>query len=191
MAGDNLYDRLGKINNYGQFNLDPPLRPENTVIDFLTNSAGINDLSATSADTNSVEAYDYNVASGFITLMSTCIVHIEDAGIIPSKFGGINALSNGLSFEAIDDDGTTVLKDLLNGNTIKENGEFSHLAGATQTDGGAGDDSFSLIWEFKRSFGGPVLFQSNQIFRATIQDNITGIEEMHIIIHGSTYPDVN
>ena len=159
---DNIYDRLGKITNYGQFELGPPTIPGDFIFKFLVNSADIKDLSTTSADTNSVENYNYPVNSGFIALISRCIIHIQDAGILPSKFGGINALTNGLKIQAIDDDGTSVLKDFLDGTTIKENGEFSHLAGVgTEIDAGAGDDSLSVLWDFNLTCGASLLLQSN------------------------------
>ena len=99
------------------------------------------------------------------------------SNVAPLRFGGISGgLANGLLIQAIDDDGSTVLRDFLDGETIKTNTDFSIFAGEnveTDTDG-VGTDAVRVLWNLKDS-GGPLRLIEGQRLRVTVQDNLLAL----------------
>ena len=132
-------------------------------------------------------AYDCLVATDKVLLIEDVAILIVDGGITPTKFGGITALTNGIKIEAIDDDGTTVLLDFTADLTIKKNADWALLADTDrETIAAAGDDVEEVQWSLL-SESGPMLLTAGQIFRFTVQDDLTGLTEMRVMAHGDIF----
>lgn len=103
---------------------------------------------------------------------------IEDSNIAPAKFGGIDgALTNGLKIEAIAANGTTVLRDFLDGLTLKKNFEFGFLSGSDQKldVAGTGADALVVSWDFE-GIGGPLHLIEDERLRVTVQDDLLKLD---------------
>ena len=118
-------------------------------------------------------------------IFSRALVNVTDNGILAEDFGGISGgLANGVEVFAEDTDGS-VLLDYLNGETIKTNGDWTFLAGvdvARDTEG-AGDDRLIVRWTLEKA-GRPQLFKQGQALVFRVNDNISSITRLKIMIQG-------
>jgi hypothetical protein len=116
----------------------------------------------------------------------TPVNFIEDGNIAPSKFGGVSALSNGCLIKALDTDGSTVIKDFMDGETIKTHWELALLAGVdVEVDAGAGDDVVPIRWTIAKA-GATLLLETSQRIRFTVQDDLTNLSNFYAMVQGKT-----
>jgi hypothetical protein len=149
------------------------------VFDFLRNGASrdMNVDGTTPVNFDFVATADTNV--------ERIMFFIEDGNIAPSKFGGVSALATGCLLKVLDTDGTTVIKDFLDGETITTHPEFSLLAGVDiQPDAGAGDDVVPIRWTISKA-GAKLLLLTDQRVRFTVQDDLTGLTKFYALLQGT------
>ena len=170
----------------GVFTIPIPVPPVNHLYKLLADGA-TTDMSVDGSVT-AVE-YEYTCPDNQVTFIEDITVLIVDGAISPTKFGGITALTNGLKIEAIDSDTTTVLHDYTEDVTIKKNADWALLAGSDrETTAAAGDDVEEVQWSLT-SESGPLLLTEGQIFRVTVQDNLSAITEMEMMVQGDVFDD--
>ena len=110
---------------------------------------------------------------------------IQDAGILPAKFGGLAELSTGCLIKALDTDGATVIKDFYDGETIKTHQEFNLLAGVdTGTTAATGDDVAPTRWTIANA-GAKLLLLANQRIRFTVQDDLSALTKFYAMLQGT------
>ena len=165
----------------GVFDLPVPCPPGCFVNSLLTNGSTVEILSVAGDD------WEYTVPDDKVTFLAESDILIVDGGIVPTKFGGITALTNGLKVRAYDSDGTTLLKDWTADFTIKKNADFELLAGGeTETDAAAGDDVVEVKWRFV-DVGALILLDEGQIFRLTTADDLSGLTSFRWEVQGLTF----
>jgi len=152
------------------------------VFSFLRNGAESKDMAVDGSSTPVVFKYT-GTGNGLYAYRINWI--IADAGIrIYDFFGGVAALTNGITIKAIAADDSTVLIDFTNGEPIKRNAEFSSLAG---TDApildSVGTDILSVRWTLEKA-GEPFKLGLGESIQVTIQDDLTGLTEMSAMIQG-------
>ena len=105
---------------------------------------------------------------------------IEDNAMSWNKFGGISPLTNGVK---IDYDDNAIQTDISHTN-IKKNRDFVIESYDTNIKSES-TDLLSMRWTFKKS-GTPLVMlgSTNDEFRFTINDNLTGLIYFHAIIQG-------
>lgn len=134
--------------------------------------------------------FQYLVPSGKTAQISRLNFQIIDGGIGYNEFGGLGSvLTNGLLIKVLDTDGTTVLIDFMDGETIKSNEDFNALAGVdTVTTPAAGDDQLAIRWTIARANdGGSMTLHEGQILRVTVQDDISALTKFQIMVQGKVY----
>lgn len=185
----NIADRYLYLNRGGGFSLGIPLRPNDIVISFLTNSANENNMNVDGSV--SFDLFNYTVPNSKMLLLGQYYHHVEDLNILPSKFAGQNALSNGISLTIIDTT-STVLLDLFGNVTITHNAAFSHLVGTDLlTDPGPGSDSFAATFDFRSLYKTALILNTGETIEMKVQDDLTGLSEMHGVIHGQLIDNTN
>lgn len=128
--------------------------------------------------------FEYQTPAGWVALIADSAVQIINISQRQTKFGGLNALDNGLKVEGIDSDGTTVFKDYLDGSPIKKNGDFTRLTcKENPVHAEPLDDFFQVAWCMKVS-GATPMFLPGQRLRVTVQDDLTAITEMNWVVQG-------
>ena len=110
---------------------------------------------------------------------------IADAGIrIYDRFGGIAALTNGITIKAIGADDSTVLIDFTNGEPIKRSSDFASLAGTdAPVSDSLGTDIMPVRWTLQKA-GIPFRLNLGESIQVTISDDLTGLTEMSAMIQG-------
>lgn len=172
----------------GVFQQQLPIPPENMIYELLSNGATTNmnvDGSVTPVE------FEYECPDNNVAFLHRNTLHMVDGGIIPTTFAGVSALANGVEIQIIDSDGTTILLDYTKGRTMTTNTDFALLAGPdfpVLAGTGNGDDVMSIRWTLSKA-GGPLLLTEGQIFRVTINDDISGITHMHWMMQGAVFPD--
>ena len=170
----------------GVFNLKIPIFPANQLYKLLKDGS-TSDMSVNGSVT--AVSYQYLVPTDKIVFIEEINILVIDGGIVPTKFGGITALTNGVLVRAVDADLTTVLEDFTEDLPIKKNADWSLLAGSDrETTAVAGDDTEEVSWSIA-SESGPLLLTEGQCFEFLIQDNLEAITEMEVMIEGIIFDD--
>ena len=148
----------------------------------LRDSAGSSDLRVDGSVTP--VSFRYTVPTGKIAIISRMLTHIVDSGMQWQEFAGITALTNGLTIKALDVD-DSVLLDFIDGNTIQNNGDWSHVAGSDEVlQLSAGPDLLAIRWSLFKTGFVPFL-EEGQSFEVLVQDDLsTGIDVLSILIQG-------
>lgn len=138
----------------------------------------------------SVTPVEFEFTADGAVFLSSVAFSLLDATSLPTAFGGVAALTNGLTVELIDTDGTTVLHDFLAGLTVKKTADFAYLGVVTValSVDGSGDDHQQVVWDVERTFGAPLLLKSGQALRVTVQDDLTGLTEFQGMALGRKFP---
>lgn len=106
-----------------------------------------------------------------------------DATIRYDYFGGIAALTNGLTIKLHDED-DNVLLDFMDGQTIKANYHFGLLAGVdSAVSAGAGPDYLPIRWTIEKA-GGPVILEEGHYIEIAVNDDITGLTVFLAMLQG-------
>ena len=116
------------------------------------------------------------------------IINIRDSGTVNADtFGALTALTNGCKVQVRDGAaGTVVKQDLLDGKTIKNNGDFAAFCyDMTISTATAGDKAVSVRWTFAKS-GEPVILRGGRGERLVFetQDDTTGLVEFTVMAQG-------
>ena len=116
-----------------------------------------------------------------------CNILIIDNNQTPTKFGGLSALDEGVMVRVIEADGT-VLKDFLDGETIKKNADWVKLAGTDDPirSPTSGDDEFAVRWTLTKGLGAPLYLCTGRLLRYTIQDDLSNLTQFEIMAQGTT-----
>lgn len=128
------------------------------------------------------EFYISGPSSGRMVL-ERMIIHVRDgSGFSAEKYGGLTALTNGLSV-AVVTEGETV--DLTDGVPVKTNAAWGRLCYDLAFHiTGAGDDFMSVRWTFSRS-GKPIVLKSaTDKLGVTLNDDMTGLVEHYFMVQG-------
>lgn len=158
----------------------PPQKPGVMLYKLLKDGAS-SDLRVDGSSTP--VAFEVKTASAKQYLIQRVNFLIEDSNIAPAKFGGINnGLTTGLKIEAIAANGTTVLRDFLDGLTIKKGFEFAFLSGSDQVldAAGTGSDALVVSWDFE-GIGGPLHLLEDESLRVTVQDDLLALDSFRIM----------
>lgn len=114
------------------------------------------------------------------------IVYYDDAGTFAEAgYAAGTALTTGIELELKDDDGTTVLVDLLDGLVIKTNGDWTKHSFDSQSRAfGAGDNAWAVRWTFTNG-GGPYVLRPGQRLSMTVNDTLAGLTSHYALIQGT------
>ncbi len=117
------------------------------------------------------------------------IFKIEDKGILPARFGGISALTNGLLVEAIADDDVTVLFDFMDGAPIKKNADFYRLADVDfLLDEQNSQDALAAPWKIPDA-GAAARLTAGQSLQVTVRDDLTDLAVFDTFLKGLIYDE--
>jgi hypothetical protein len=160
--------------------------PSTFIFKFLKDTAASSDM-AINATSTAAHHFDYTSTVDSVHIVRVNMA-ILDVAMAPSKFGGLTALTNGLKFSVIDATGTELF-DFTDGEPIKNNVSFGYLAGVdTIIDAGAAGDSLNVRWTIQRA-GAALKLGTNQIFRASVQDDLSGLDQFQIMVQGLSRSD--
>jgi hypothetical protein len=128
---------------------------------------------------------------GEIWRIERLLIQLEDAGSVTwSTFGALSALTNGCKLEKLrgsaGGSGGAVVTDLLDGTTIKTNGDFARYCyDVTSAAPGSGNDKITVRWTLSKS-GQPLKLVGglNEELRFTTQDDTTGLVGFTIMAQG-------
>ena len=130
----------------------------------------------------------YSPGTGEAALISRVLFDLVDNAMQVDKFGGLAALTNGVKVQVLESDGDTEVLDFLDGGTIKNNYEFSHLAGTDAfVEPTAGDDELLVRWSIWKS-GAVLYLPPTRKFAVTIQDNLAGLAHFETVVQGILVP---
>lgn len=161
--------------------LNPYTCEKGSLYKFLRNDAGDTSMNVNGSVTP--VKFHYRAPDDLQCVLSRINISIFDAGPTGSEFGGIPALTNGITF-TIEDKAGKILIDLSDGVGVKQNRGFGLLAGpdwALAT--GAGVDAVTVRWTFARA-GRQLLLKSGQTFVCTVRDDLLAINDMGMMVQG-------
>lgn len=145
------------------------------------------DGTATGTKDMSTTADEYYIVDSDSTLeIARMIVSYQDAGGgNVSEYGNIGAaLTSGILVQVRGRDGSTVRKDLLDGETIQTNGDWARFCyDANRLDWGAGEDYFVVRWTFSKS-GEPLILEPGQRLSMVIQDDLSLLTNHYALVQG-------
>ena len=172
---------MGFFNKLVKFRVTKnPFLPENFLFEYLKDSGD----PEMNVDGTVAKIYEYVVPADKALVIARLNILMVDATIEPDKFGGLAALTNGLTIEALSPS-DAVLKDYCNGVPIKATSEFIALAGeGFQVDKqGAALDQLAVRWTLAKA-GNEVLMTEGYKFRVTVQDNLSTITKFRMMLQG-------
>ena len=129
-------------------------------------------------------------AAGEVWDIHRMLVYIEDGSASASTYGGISALTNGLTLKTTTGGLTGATNiDVLDGHPIAKNSDWSGTCyDLNITSPGQGNSIVSVRWTFSKG-GAPLTLvgHKSEKFVATINDAMAGLVEHHIMIQGVEY----
>lgn len=164
-----------------------PVRPQNQLFSYVTNGAEANIGVANGSVTPVV--YKHTVEDEQVDLIERFTITLVDNVQVPTKFGGLSELTNGVLVQALDQDGVTVIRDYCAGRPIKINAHFGNLAGVDNPiTAASGDDALQVRWTISAA-GGSLMLLSGESFRVIVRDNFAGITEFVWMVQGRTFTE--
>lgn len=131
-------------------------------------------------------AFSFQIEANRTFRLQRSLVRIVDRSIRPDLFGGIAALTNGITIELQDAD-SNVLLDFMDGKTVQDNSDFSHLAGVdSQVDPASvpsNDDAYLVRWTLEKA-GAAFKMTNRQKLVFTINDDLTELTHFETVIQG-------
>lgn len=110
-------------------------------------------------------------------------IHIIDAGISWTEFGGLGTtLTNGLRFDLHDSD-DSLLVPYIGNKDVKVNYEFGHIGADIWLDL-FGQDAMFVRLNFKERYGFYPVLSAGQYFSLHVRDNLTALTHMEAYISG-------
>lgn len=117
------------------------------------------------------------------------LVEILDTGVMGvGTYGAISAISNGISVQVQLTADDSVLLDLMDGITVKTNGDWAALCyDAVINDTGAGNLGYvNVRWTFGKS-GSPLRIRPTEKLVVNFSDNLVGLTEHRFMAQGVSY----
>ena len=113
-------------------------------------------------------------------------VHVQDAAQFdPAGYGGLVALTNGVTVGVFNEAGTEIHR--LTQEPVTNLGEWAHFGESAY-----GEKSTSTMYFVGRldliGVSTPIQLSEGQSFRVTISDNMTGLDEHDFLLHGERRP---
>lgn len=159
-----------------------PIRSAGGHVYELLKDSGSSDMAVDGSSTP-VEFEFLIPANTWVDLAQFNIV-LTDVAVTNDKFGAITALTNGVTIEIIDVDTTTVLFDFTATRPIRTNTDFALYAGVSAKLAGGGlVDAVLVEWPLQ-STGAVLRVLGGQLIRATVNDNLTGLNTFGILVQG-------
>ncbi len=158
------------------------VRPQN-VFDELFTDGTSTDMVVDGSVTGGI-AFAVTAPTGQYVVLKRLLVDITDSAIEPPKFGGIGALSNGLSITVHKADATE-LYDFTAGHPVKANTDWTLLAGVdgVRTDAlGAGVEGFAVRWSFHKA--ADIILYPGEYVQVLVQDAMTGLASFRMAAQG-------
>ena len=156
--------------------------PEYRVDEFLKTSAGSVEMNVDGSST--AVDFDYGAPKDKKATITRMLGVVVDGAMTWIKFGGLSALGSGLTIKVFEKNGTTIVHDMLGGETVKDNADWANHVGP---DGplalAAGDDAMPVRWTFKKAVH-PLELANQRILRVTVQDNLAGLTKFRLSIQG-------
>lgn len=119
-------------------------------------------------------------------LVGRCVFSIVDVGMNATTFGGLPRLLNGLLVRVVDRN-DAVIKDFLDGRAIRENSEWTLLAGVDAPiplEPPGMKVAFPIRWSLFHGLGGiPLHLSAGNKLRFTVQDDLTGLTSFSVAAH--------
>lgn len=168
-----------------QFNFsrkNPKITPQLSLFKFFREGSN----TEMAIDGTTPKNYDLIVPSNRYYYVTRVNFTIVDGTINPGTFAGLGSvLGNGVKIQAIDKDGSTIIKDFLDGTTIKKNADFHCLAGVqvVRITGAASDDGLFIEWDLSR-FTEKLFLKPDQRLRIIIQDDLSAVTTMMTMAQG-------
>lgn len=134
-------------------------------------------------------SYIYTVPPGALFELMRINMMIVDGGIGWGEFGGLAAsLTNGVTCEILDASSNQVL-DFTGGQNIKNNEDFTALAGVDAIGtAAAGDDALPVRFTIaKASAGKPMRLPEGYVVQMKVQDNISGLSYFRAMVQGKVF----
>ncbi len=156
---------------------------DSIIYEFLRETGGSNEMSIDGSITPVV--FEWVNERTTPAVINRTLWDILDAAPTATKFAGIAApgLTNGLKIECADPS-DVVQFDFLDGGTIKQNHQFSTLAGVDWVlTTGQGLDAITIRWSLFKS-GKEMRLPPGFKFRVTVQDDLTSIDTMTVMLQG-------
>lgn len=113
------------------------------------------------------------------------IVNIRDGGggFSADGYGGLAALSNGITI-SVRDSGGGVLLNITDDVPIQSNGDWARFCFDTGVDDfGSGDDFLKVRWTFANS-GRPLILNPGERFVVNLADDLTGLTSHYFNLQG-------
>jgi len=145
-----------------------------------TNSTIISDGSSTAVP------YYTGPPSGKIWEVHRIIVYIEDAGnATSSTYGVLSGLTNGFDLEHRVGVAGTVVQDLLDGTSVKNNGNWGRYAyDIFYQSAGGGNSTISIRWTFSKT-GVPLILRGHRSEKLVFTNNdaLAGLVDHTVMLH--------
>lgn len=113
----------------------------------------------------------------------------QNTGMLPAKFIGLVALTNGLTVKVLNPDDDEVL-DFLDGLTVKDTTDFGLLAGPDapiRDTSQVQQDELIIRWTIGRS-GHALRLPEGWKFQVKVQDNLSAITKLRVQVQGWLEP---
>ena len=129
-------------------------------------------------------AFRYTAPAGG-AILERAIIFYEDTGTFDATLMGNGvAMTTGLTFQVLDSDDTAVKLDLLDGETLKSNADFSRVCfDFAHLTMGTGPETAAVRWTFSRS-GKPVELEAGDSLTVTVSDNLAGLNTFTVMVQG-------
>lgn len=171
--------KIGKSHFVNSLNSTIILPNNAFVFDFLRNG-GSNDLAVNGSVT--AQSFRYTPPTGFSFLLKDVNFVISSANNTNDKFGGIIALTNGITYKIFDKD-DNLLNDFLGGATIKKNSDFNLLASSSQVLSDVVAVNFNIL-----NTGASIAIPPGGYVEVLVQDDLTGLTQFRVSVNGLLMP---
>lgn len=153
-------------------------------LDTVGDGSGNKDASVDGSST--AVRFKYVPEKGERAVINRMIIHYGDtANWSADEFGNLGAaLTNGLLIQVLNQNTDNVVVDLLDGIPVKTNSHWSRVCYDVELDSfGSGLDFLKARWTFSKS-GRPVALSDENYASVTVQDNLTGLDELTFMLQG-------
>lgn len=162
-----------------------PEVPAGAIYQFLRTSAESR-VMAVNASGGDI-AFNWVVPAGRVAKVERINWCLIDGSIRADGFGGLAPLDegDGCLMQAIDEDGSTVLLDFMDGEEIRRHAGFGLLAGVDVDTSGMGNDDDALLIRWTLSaIGAPLELTAGQAIRFTVRADISDLTVFFAMLQG-------
>ena len=133
--------------------------------------------------------FEYIAPAGATAFIERVLFTAQNTAMLPAKFIGLTALTNGLTVKVLNSDDEEIF-DFLNGLTIKDNTDFGLLAGPDapiRDTSQVQQDELIVRWTIGRS-GHVLRLPAGWKFQVKVQDNLSAITKLRVQVQGWLEP---